>query len=116
MYSTLYRLHSIWRRIGPGREARYVCFEDLREATFSVQSCDYWGLPLDRDVLRRHDEQAAELFIETDPHERSGSFPSLLEAVEAFDLYFGNFLDDGDGFHGLMDEACDEFTEPTRNS
>jgi hypothetical protein len=96
MYSILYRLHTIWRRIGSTRAVRYVCFESLRDGEFSVQSCDYLGLPLDREALRDHEEQAVKLFNEIDPEERSGSFPSLVEAIEAFELDFGKDRDAGD--------------------
>jgi len=88
MKPTLYRRHSIWRRIGSNRAVRNVCFESLSEALFTVQSCDFHYLPADREVLRQHEDQAVELFIEIDPQERNGSFSSLIEAILAFDLDF----------------------------
>ena len=106
MHSTLYRRHTIWRRIGSDRAVRYVCFESLREATFSVQSCNSLALPVDQNLLLEHVEQAAQLFNDADPHERPGSFPSLVEAIEAFEQEFGLDRDEGDGFDGLMDEVC----------
>ncbi|MDR3509787.1 MAG: hypothetical protein P4L64_18015 [Caulobacteraceae bacterium] len=93
MKSTLYRRHTIWRRIGSNRAARYVCFESLSDPVFTVQSCDFHDLPVDRETLRQHEDQAVELFIETDPQERNGSFPSLVDAIQAWDLDFENDQD-----------------------
>jgi len=94
MTSELYRQHIVWRRVSNDRAARYVCYERLCDSRFSVQSCDFYSLPGDRDVVRQLEDQAVELFIETDPVERSGSFATLIEAIAAFDIGFESTTDD----------------------
>jgi hypothetical protein len=93
MTSDLYRRHIIWRRIRSDQAVRYVCFEALHDGRFSVQSCDWYSLPIKRETIRQHDDQAVELFIETDPVERNGSFASLAEAIQSFDVNFENHAD-----------------------
>jgi hypothetical protein len=83
------RRHDIWRRLSDRRAVRYVCFEALGDGLFSVQSADFFGFPVDARVLRYQEDQAIELFIETDPVERGSVFASLDEAIAAHDAEFG---------------------------
>jgi hypothetical protein len=52
-------------------------------------------LPIQRDALLQHDDQAVELFVEIDPIERNGAFASLSEAIRSFDVDFQNHADLG---------------------
>ena len=95
--SRLYRRHTIWRRTATDEAVRYVCFEALHESAFCVQSQDFYRLPVNRESHLQHADRAVELFIETDPFERSKSFPSLVEAIEESDADFENCWIDSNG-------------------
>lgn len=84
----MYRQINVWRRIDPGTAACYRCFESILDGSYCVQSVDYFRLPLD-DAQQKHlRAQLVELFVEQDPLERSGGFPTLAEAIAAHDRDF----------------------------
>ena len=85
----LYKSIQIYRRVGEGEARVYRCFELLPGHHFVVQSADRIRLPLRREILQQHEDQFWELFCETAPEERGPSYPSLEEAIAAFDAEFG---------------------------
>lgn len=84
----LYREIPVWKHRGDGSALCYRCFESLPDHRFCVQSADYFRLPLDETVLRQHERQMVELFIETEPGARAGWHPSLEAAIAAHDAEF----------------------------
>jgi hypothetical protein len=84
----LYQSVDVWKRISKTRAVRYRCFRDLSSGRFSVQSADFYGIPLDPKQAADLEKQYVELFAEQDPDERAGSFDSLEAAVEAHDKDF----------------------------
>jgi hypothetical protein len=84
----LYRSVDVWKRISKARVVRYRCFEDLSSGRFSVQSADFYKIPLDAKEVADSDKQYLELLAEQSPEERAGSFDSLEEAIEAHDKDF----------------------------
>jgi hypothetical protein len=57
---------------------------------FVVQSADRVRLPLRLEDLQHHERQFWELFCEVAPEERAKPYPSLEQAIAAFDAEFGN--------------------------
>jgi hypothetical protein len=86
--SSLYREIVVWKRVSDKRAIRYQCFEDLSTRRFAVQSGDWLCLPVNEEVLRQHERQAVELFVEKDVGERCGWFGSIERAIEAHDAVF----------------------------
>ncbi len=84
----MYKQINVWRRIDSRTAACYRCFERLSDGFFAVQSVDYFRLPLTAAQRETLGSQFVELFIEEDPFERSGGFPSLMEALAAHDRDF----------------------------
>lgn len=84
----MYRQINVWRRIDSKTAACYRCFERLSDGFVAVQSVDYFRLPLSAAQRATFGSQLVELFIEEDPIERSGGFPSLMEAIAAHDRDF----------------------------
>ncbi len=87
----MYKQINVWRRIDSTTAACYRCFERLSDGLAAVQSVDYFHLPLSEAEQVTSGSQLVELFIEEDPIERSGGFPSVTEAIAAHDR---NFEDD----------------------
>jgi hypothetical protein len=85
-----YREISVWRRIDEERAVRFRYFEELESHPFCVQSADFYSMPLKMDVAAHSDRQFLELFIEEEPAERSGGFPSVEEAIAAHEKEFGS--------------------------
>lgn len=77
---TLYKACDLWKRIR--------CFENLSTGYFSVQSADFYHIPLDPKQVVHLDRQYLELLAEQPPEERAGGFASLQAAVEAHDKDF----------------------------
>jgi hypothetical protein len=86
----LYKLVSVCRRLGEGEAVVYRCLELLSGRGFVVQSADRVRLPLLPEDLQHHERQFWELFCEVAPEERARPYPSLEEAIAAFDAEFGN--------------------------
>lgn len=92
--SHLYQEIIIWRRLGEKSVTRYVCFLNLATLKYSVQSCDFFNLPLRDSRFLEAQLQAVELFSESLPAERSGEFDSIEAAIHGHDE---NFADLGPG-------------------
>jgi len=86
--SGLFRQIVVWRRLGPARAVRYICFEDLSAFGFCVQSADFFTLPLDTATSRQHEAQMLELLIEEAPGRRSPLHPTLASAIKHHDAMF----------------------------
>jgi hypothetical protein len=71
---------------------RYRCFQRLMDDQFCVQSADYYQLPLREEQIKMLDQQFLELFIEQPPDERSALYPTLIDAIAAYDLEFADDL------------------------
>lgn len=84
----LYKALDVWKRVSKTRVVRYRCFEDLSSGHFSVQSADFYQVPLDTKQVADLDRQYLELLAEQAPEERAGGFDSLEAAVEAHDKDF----------------------------
>jgi len=84
----LYQAFDVWKKVSKTRVVRYRCFRNLTSGRFSVQSADFYGVPLDSKQSANLERQHAELFMEQDPEERAGSFDSLEAAIEAHDKAF----------------------------
>ena len=78
----------VWRRLGPARAVRYVCFEDVGATGFCVQSADFLNLPLDPARVWQHEMQMLELLIEEEPSHRGSLHPTLAAAIEQHDADF----------------------------
>ena len=89
-----YQSFDVWKRISKTRAVRYRCFKETSTGRFSVQSADFYGVPLDPKHAADLEKQYLELFAEQDPDERAGSFDSLEAAIEAHDR---DFLSEAEG-------------------
>jgi hypothetical protein len=78
----------VWRRDSETRLIRYRCFKELSSQRYSVQSADFYHLPLDAKHVADLDHQFVELLAEQRPNERARSYASLIEAIEAHDREF----------------------------
>jgi hypothetical protein len=84
-----YRAIDVWSRKDEGQIVRYRCFQLLPNGGYSVQSADYYSAPFCDAQFTQHEKQFRELFSEEDPKVRSPLFPTLIEAISAFDRDFG---------------------------
>lgn len=88
----LFKAIDVWERIDRKTVARYRCFEVYMAGRpeafngFCIQSKDVYTLPLGPGFPYR--DQFIELLCEEAPHVRSGIFPTLKEAVNAFNKSF----------------------------
>ena len=78
----------VWKRRDAKTAVLYRCFQDLGTGQFTVQSCDFFRLPVDDEQLRDSDGRFVELLIEAAPGDRSGWFGSVDEAIAAHDRHF----------------------------
>jgi hypothetical protein len=85
----LYQELLIWRRHGEKTAIRYVCLMNMATRKYSVQSVDFYRLPLSHESLTNFQKQFVQLFCESDPGERAGAFDSLEEAIAAHHQDFG---------------------------
>jgi hypothetical protein len=79
----LYQELVIWKRNDERTATRYVCLKNVATSKYSVQSVDFYHLPLGQDVLKTFERQFVELFCESDPGERAGAFDSPEAAIAA---------------------------------
>ena len=86
--TTLYQELTIWKRSDERTAIRYVCLMDIATGKYSVQSADFYRLPLSHEHLVNFQRQFLELFCESDPCERSGAFDSPEAAIAAHDERF----------------------------
>jgi hypothetical protein len=77
-----------WRRLSDSAAMRYVCFFNFQTELYTVQSADFFTLPLDTSNQTFLDSQLIELFIEVAPLDRSDGYRSLAEAMDAHDAAF----------------------------
>jgi hypothetical protein len=83
----------VWRRMPSGTCIRYRCFRIHPSGCYCVQSADHYSSK-DPSRASQMERQFLELLSEQAPDDRSGSFSSLEEAIEDFDVEFGNMLDE----------------------
>lgn len=88
MRMILYKAIDVWRRISEKELVRYRCFKDLATSQYSVQSADFYRLPLDLTQVTNLEKQCFELLAEQDPAERAGWFTTLEEAIAHHDREF----------------------------
>jgi len=91
-----YKTIDVWTRKDKGRLVRYRCFQSLRDGGYCVQSADFYNAPFADARPERHEKQFLELLLEEDPKERSPLFPTLIEAIRAFDRDFREHETDAD--------------------
>jgi hypothetical protein len=91
--ATLYRQIFVWKQDDETQAVRYCCFQNLSSGRFSVQNADFFRLSNVHDRLPQLEQQIVELFIETEPSERSQSFETLQEAINAHDADFKDFFE-----------------------
>lgn len=84
----LYESIDVWERLSKTEAVHYRCFRNLKTNRYSVQSADFLGLPFDSARASNLEKQRLELFLEQLPDERSGSFQTIEEAIEAHDREF----------------------------
>jgi hypothetical protein len=84
----LYQELWIWKKKDEQTAVRYVCLMNIATRKYSVQTVDFYHLPV-TDAQRAHFRaQFVELFCEADPGERSGGFDSLEDAIAAHHAQF----------------------------
>ena len=93
MTAKTYKAIDVWRR-KKETVVRYRCFQVLPDETYCVQNADYYRPPFSSAQADQQDQQFLELLMEEAPDSRSKSFPSLDEALQAFDRDFANNGDD----------------------
>jgi len=86
----MYRAVEVWAHMSESQAVRFRCFQNLRTGMFSVQSSDFYALPVNPERFRQHEEQYLQLFIESPPDKRSSAFPTLEAAIEAHIASFGS--------------------------
>ena len=79
----MYRAIDVWERIGDAEAVRFRCFLNLRTGMYSVQSSDFYSLPVDKRRVEVLEDQYVELLIEKPPDERAGAFATLESAITA---------------------------------
>lgn len=87
---SLYQAIDVWKRVSEKGFLRYRCFKNLETNRYSVQSADFYILPLDTAQTENLEKQCYELFAEQLPDERTASFVSVDEAVAAHDRDFSD--------------------------
>jgi len=86
-----YRSFCIWERASEG-VYRYRIFENLLTGKFTVQMRDFFGREnsVSKDQIQNLEKYFVELFTETPPEGRGGSFGTIQEAIISFDQEFKN--------------------------
>ncbi len=84
----LFEAIDVWKRISETRVVCYRCFKNLSTGLHSVQSADFFEIPLDASRLATIQQQQLQLFAEQDPDDRAGAFPTLSEAIESHESDF----------------------------
>ena len=83
-----YKAIDVWSKKDEGTVVRYCCFQMLPDGGYTVQSADYYNVPFREGQSVQHEKQFLELFSEEVPRLRSPLFPTLMEAILAFDRDF----------------------------
>lgn len=89
----LYERLDVYRRIGNTEVVIYRCWHILPKGGYIVQSADRVRIPFTPQQAVEHEARFLELFAETPPEERSEPFQTIAEAIENFDIEFGNMWD-----------------------
>jgi hypothetical protein len=84
----LYKAIDVWKRVNETTAIRYRCFESLKSKRFCVQSADFYRLPFDEQQAANLRRQFVQLFLEQEPDNRGGEYPTLEEAIAAHDKTF----------------------------
>jgi hypothetical protein len=84
----LYEAIQIWKRSDERTAIRYQCLKNLATGQYSVQSADFFQLPLKPAQIHEFQVQFVELFCESDPSERAGAFDSVEQAIAAHERDF----------------------------
>lgn len=71
----------------------YRCWRFFPGPRYVVQSADRIRFPVSASDVSKHEVGFWELFCEESPEDRSESYATLEEAIEAFDAEFGNSRD-----------------------
>ncbi|HLJ29063.1 MAG TPA: hypothetical protein VKY85_20300 [Candidatus Angelobacter sp.] len=87
---SLYEAIDVWKRVSTRELVRYRCFRNLATNRYSVQSADFYRLPLDPTQAGNIEKQFYELLAEQTPDERADSFQSLEEAIAAHEREFAS--------------------------
>lgn len=85
---SLYEAIDVWKRVSTKELVRYRCFRNLTTNQYSLQSADFYRLPLDASQAGNLEKQFFELLAEQVPDERAGSFQSVEEAIAAHEQEF----------------------------
>jgi hypothetical protein len=86
----MFKAIDVWKRVSESRAVNYRCFQSLATGKYSVQSADFYAIDADKAAAELHERRHVELLIEQAPDERSGSYDTLEQAIEAHDTAFGN--------------------------
>ncbi len=86
----LFEAFDVWRRDDPKVLKRYRCFRLVPGGGYCVQSADYYRPPWGATGERDFDSQFLELLSEAAPDQRSAVYPTLEEAIAAFDRDFAD--------------------------
>jgi len=84
----LFEAIDVWKRLSQKELVRYRCFKNLSSHRYSVQSADFYQIPLDPKQAADQERQHLELLAEQPPDERAGSYVTLAKAIEAHDRDF----------------------------
>lgn len=86
--SSLYKAITVWRRMNEASAVRFNCLQNIDTKKFSVQSADFFYLPITQPQIEVFERQYLELFIEVSPEERCEWFESLDAAIAGHDRDF----------------------------
>jgi len=84
----MFKAIDVWKRISDSEAVRYRCFQNLQSGKYSVQSADFYRLPESPAQSAQLERQYVELFPEEAPDERTGTYETLKEAINAHDAEF----------------------------
>lgn len=87
---SLYEAIDVWKRVSARELVRYRCFRNLATNRYSVQSADFYRIPLDQPQTGNLEKQFYELLAEQAPDERAESFDSIEEAIAAHEREFAS--------------------------
>lgn len=85
---SLYEAIDVWKRVSKKELVRYRCFKNLTTNQYSLQSADFYRIPLDLGQVGNLEKQFVELLAEQLPEERAESFESVEEAIAAHEREF----------------------------
>jgi hypothetical protein len=86
----MFKAIDVWKRVDERTAVRYRCYQSLETLRYSVQSADFYRLPLDETQATGLCSQSIELFIEQAPDQRSSAFDTIEQAIAAHDRSFAD--------------------------